>query len=110
MAIVRMSRLKLAGLRSERERLLRELQKLGCVELESPATPEEAQEWLTMTARDEADDSRLRAAKTKLTAAQIALGAGCDMIIMNSADPMALYDAAEGRPVGTRFHAGRCSK
>ena len=48
--------------------------------------------------------------KTKLTAAQIALGAGCDMIIMNSADPMALYDAAEGRPVGTRFHAGRCEK
>lgn len=73
MAIVRMSRLKLAGLRSERELLLRELQKLGCVELESPATPEEAQEWLTMTARDEADDSRLRAAKTKLTAALAAL-------------------------------------
>ena len=73
MAIVRMSRLKLAAMRSERDRLLRDLQKIGCVELESPAKPEEAEEWLTMTARDEADDSGLRAAKAKLTAALTAL-------------------------------------
>ena len=68
-----MSRLKLAAMRSERDRLLRDLQKIGCVELESPAKPEEAEEWLTMTARDEADDSGLRASKAKLTAALTAL-------------------------------------
>ena len=73
MAIVRMKHLRLTGLQADREGLLEDLQKLGCVELESPADPENAQEWLSLTSRDEADDSELRAAKTKLTAALNAL-------------------------------------
>ena len=41
--------------------------------------------------------------KTKLHAAQIATRAGADMIILNGSDPTRLYDAVEGRSVGTRF-------
>lgn len=73
MSIVKMSRLKLLGLRSERDALLADLLKLGCVELESPALPEEAEQWLALTTRDEADDSALRAAKARLTSAIAAL-------------------------------------
>ena len=38
MAIVKMKRLRLMGMRSERESLLHLLQKLGCVEVDEPAT------------------------------------------------------------------------
>ncbi len=41
--------------------------------------------------------------RTKLHAAQIATEAGVDMIVMNGASPERLYDAVEGRSVGTRF-------
>ncbi len=44
--------------------------------------------------------------RTKLHAAKIATEAGVDMIIMNGRDPQRLYDAVEGKSVGTRF-AGR---
>ena len=44
---------------------------------------------------------------TKLQAASICTEAGCDMIIANGADPMRLYDIAEGRPVGSRFRGKR---
>ncbi len=40
---------------------------------------------------------------TKLTAAQIATDAGCDMIIANGSDPTLLYDIVEGKNIGTRF-------
>ena len=40
---------------------------------------------------------------TKLTAAQIATDAGCDMIIANGSDPFLLYDIVEGKEIGTRF-------
>ena len=40
---------------------------------------------------------------TKLAAAQIALGAGCEMVIANGERPELLYDVVAGRPVGTRF-------
>ena len=43
---------------------------------------------------------------TKLSAAKIAVGAGCDMIIANGADPDILYAIADGEKVGTRFIAG----
>lgn len=43
--------------------------------------------------------------KTKISAAGIATGAGCDMIIANGSDPSLLYDIIEGKPVGTRFFA-----
>jgi len=41
--------------------------------------------------------------ETKLRAAEIATGAGVDMIITNGARPANLYDITEGKPVGTRF-------
>lgn len=40
---------------------------------------------------------------TKLKAAMIATGAGCEMVIANGANPSKLYDIVEGKPVGTRF-------
>ncbi len=40
---------------------------------------------------------------TKVEAAKIATGAGCDMIIMNGKDPSALYDLMDHKSVGTRF-------
>lgn len=46
--------------------------------------------------------------KTKLTAAALCTGAGCDMIIANGADPDILYDIADGKKaVYTRFLAKR---
>lgn len=42
---------------------------------------------------------------TKLSAARIATGAGCTMVISNGKRPQELYDIAEGKPVGTRFLA-----
>lgn len=41
--------------------------------------------------------------RTKLKAAEIAVSAGCDMIIANGSDPYILYDIIDGKPVGTRF-------
>ena len=43
--------------------------------------------------------------KTKLTAARIAVGAGCDMVITNGNRPANLYDVVNGEAVGTRFLA-----
>ena len=40
---------------------------------------------------------------TKLRAAEICLGCGCEMVIANGNNPAALYDIVEGLPVGTRF-------
>ena len=42
---------------------------------------------------------------TKLSAAEIATSAGCDMVITNGKRPQDLYDIVEGKPVGTRFIA-----
>lgn len=41
--------------------------------------------------------------RTKLHAAKIATDAGVDMLIMNGSKPERLYDALEGKAVGTRF-------
>ena len=40
---------------------------------------------------------------TKLAAAQICMDAGTDMVIVNGADPAAIYDVMDGKSVGTRF-------
>lgn len=40
---------------------------------------------------------------TKINAAKIATGSGCEMVIANGKDPQILYEIAEGKPVGTRF-------
>ena len=45
--------------------------------------------------------------KTKLDAAVICMDCGCDMIIMNGDVPEKLYDAAEGKKIGTRFYSRR---
>ena len=44
---------------------------------------------------------------TKLSAAQIAMGAGCDMVITNGKRPQDLYEIAEGKSIGTRFCAAK---
>lgn len=41
--------------------------------------------------------------QTKLTAAQMVMDNGCDMIIANGENPDILYDILEGKAVGTRF-------
>ena len=40
---------------------------------------------------------------TKLKAARLVNGAGCEMVITNGEHPAVLYDIVEGKPVGTRF-------
>ena len=40
---------------------------------------------------------------TKLRAADVATGAGCDMVIASGNDPAVLYDIVQGKQVGTRF-------
>jgi glutamate 5-kinase len=42
---------------------------------------------------------------TKLSAAKIAMDVGVDMIIVNGSSPEIIYDAVDGRSVGTRFIA-----
>lgn len=44
---------------------------------------------------------------TKLTAAQICMEAGADMIIANGANPEVLYDIFEGKSVGTLFKGAK---
>ena len=68
---------------------------------------------------DTIDDSILSLAKgrhgkqgtggmiTKISAAQIAVEHGIDMVISNGAKPWLLYDIIEGKPVGTRFRGKR---
>ena len=43
--------------------------------------------------------------RTKLHAAQICTEAGCEMVILNGAEPSLLYDLFEGKCIGTRFFA-----
>ena len=45
--------------------------------------------------------------KTKLEAARICTGAGCDMIIANGSFPELMYNIQDGTPFGTRFIAPR---
>lgn len=40
---------------------------------------------------------------TKLAAARICMDAGTDMVIVNGAQPAAIYDVLEGKDIGTRF-------
>lgn len=44
---------------------------------------------------------------TKLSAAQVAMDAGCDMVITNGQRTEDIYDIVEGRSIGTRFLAKR---
>jgi len=44
---------------------------------------------------------------TKIRAAEIAVNAGCDVVIANGSDPAILYGIVEGESLGTRFIAKR---
>ena len=44
---------------------------------------------------------------TKLSAAAIVMGCGCDMVITNGSRPEDLYDIVEGKEIGTRFIASK---
>ena len=44
---------------------------------------------------------------TKLSAARIAMNAGCDMVITNGSRVEDLYGIVEGKDIGTRFIASR---
>ena len=44
---------------------------------------------------------------TKLSAARIAMAAGCDMVITNGERMEDLYGIVEGKDIGTRFIASR---
>ena len=46
----------------------------------------------------------------KLKAAEIAVGAGIDMVIANGACPQVLYEIIEGKPVGTRFYGTKLER
>ena len=52
MAIVKMKRLRLFGMRSDRESLLRLLQKLGCVEIDEPAIDLTDPNWAALAKPD----------------------------------------------------------
>ena len=43
---------------------------------------------------------------TKLQAARICMGCGCDMVIANGSNPCNLYDILDGKDVGTTFSEG----
>ena len=47
---------------------------------------------------------------TKLSAARVAMDAGCDMVITNGKKPENLYEITAGREVGTRFLSRQGSK
>lgn len=64
MAIVKMKRLRLMGMRSERESLLHLLQKLGCVEVDEPAIDLSDPKWAAVAKPDSRD---LSAAKERST-------------------------------------------
>ena len=44
---------------------------------------------------------------TKLQAANICMGCGCDMVIANGKEPLNIYRILDGEPVGTLFAGGR---
>ena len=63
MSIVKMKRLRLIGMQSERESMLRLLQHLGCVEIDEPGDRKDDPDWASLTRPDtgalnEARDAR----------------------------------------------------
>ena len=63
MSIVKMKRLRLIGMQSERESMLRQLQHVGCVEIDEPGDRKDDPDWASLTRPDtgalnEARDAR----------------------------------------------------
>ena len=75
MAIVKMKRLRLFGLRSDRESLLRLLQKMGCVEIDEPAIDLTDPNWAALAKPDGRGLAAAREQNTLLNNALTTLGA-----------------------------------
>ncbi len=69
MSIVKMKRLRLIGMRDQREELLRLLQHMGCVEVSEPEDRREDPEWASLTRPDPAPLNRARDARSSTEAA-----------------------------------------
>ena len=69
MAIVKMKRLRLLGLRSDRERLLRPLQSLGCVDVREPAIDLSDPAWAALTKPEGAGLAKAREERQTIDAA-----------------------------------------
>ena len=65
---------------------------------------------LLALAGDEGSSLGTGGMKTKLHAAQLCGEQGCDMVIMNGANPELLYDLFDGASVGTRFYGKKVAK
>ena len=74
MAIVKMKRLRLLGLRSDRERLLRPLQSLGCVEFREPAIDLSDPEWSELTKPEGSGLAKAKEQHQQLDSALTVLG------------------------------------
>ena len=68
---------------------------IPCVDTLTPA--------MLACAGDEGSSLGTGGMRTKLQAAAICMEAGCEMVILNGASPLLLYDLFEGKHVGTRF-------
>ena len=69
MAIVKMKRLRLLAMRTDREELLRRLQALGCVEVDEPEIDLADPDWSALTRPDGDGLARAREASARLTGA-----------------------------------------
>ena len=70
MSIVKMKRLRLLSLTSERDHLLARLQRAGCVEVTEPEEPQSMPEWGSLLRRD---STALLTVKSQATTVRTAL-------------------------------------
>lgn len=73
MAIVKMKRLRLLGLRSDRDRLLRPLQSLGCVEIREPAIDLSDPQWAALAKPESSGLERAKEQQQLLDSALVIL-------------------------------------
>ena len=73
MSIVKMKRLRLLGLRSDRDRLFRLLQKQGCVEINEPVTDPDDPDWSALVRFDTRSAAGCREQNSLLNSALIIL-------------------------------------
>ena len=76
MSFVKMKRLRLFGMRSDREELLKLLQHMGCVEIDEPADKLADPEWAGLARPDSRALSAAREAQVSVQAALGVLGGG----------------------------------
>ena len=73
MSIVKMKRLRLIGMQSERESMLRQLQHLGCVEIDEPGDRKDDPDWASLTRPDTGALNEARNARSSVENALNAL-------------------------------------